>query len=338
MCGAASYKLRWQQSLGDMEKDESDVASQQCSLVEGGSKVKANSWQNMKCNNGKKKALVFPWIWWLVCFCRGSVTLFFSFFIYKYIFFYIITKDCPILPVLPCQTHFPCRYGHKRAAENNCCKYSKLCQQLTEGETKLLVWAILDSCVANCQASRLNSPTGGCGGMRGIIISSEVLLLLPFLPLWVLRPTIPPSCSSGAAEPGGFGQFGSCRGDFTNRANRTKFWPQCEKKNSALSWSHLAKRGPDKMRLACLNVIVSRFITSPSKLQVLSMRWFIRWMGDIDPSGPGDILSARAGIAMSSSFSVHFPNPTRDLLGSKFYKMRNQCKCGKEYFNICEKA
>lgn len=94
--------------------------------------------------------------------------------------------------------------------------------------------------------------------------------------------------------------------------------PSVGKKNAALSWSHLAKSGLDKMRLACLNVIVGRFITSPSKLQVLSMGWFIRWMGDIDPNGVWDILSARAGIAMSSSFSLHFPNPTRDLLGSSF--------------------
>lgn len=63
--------------------------------------------------------------------------------------------------------------------------------------------------------------------MREIIISSEVLLLLPFLPLSVPRP---PHlfCGSGAAGPGGLGQVGNCScGDRTNRENGTdnQFWP-----------------------------------------------------------------------------------------------------------------
>lgn len=86
--------------------------------------------------------------------------------------------------------------------------------------------------------------------MREIIISSEVLLLLPFLPLSVPRPPRPAFfCASGAAGLGWFGPVGSCsRGDFTNRENGTdnQFWPKFGE-NTALSWCHLAKSGTDKM-------------------------------------------------------------------------------------------
>lgn len=149
--------------------------------------------------------------------------------------------------------------------------------------------------------------------MREIIISSEVLLLLPFLPLSVPRP--PPLFFVVLAQQDRVGlvRLAAAVVFFfflqTERrtAPTTSSGPSLGK-TLPLSWSHLAKSGTDKMRLACLNAIVSRlYHVITVHLQVLSAGWFIRWMGDIAPNGLGDVPSARAGTAMSSSFPLHFP-------------------------------
>lgn len=145
--------------------------------------------------------------------------------------------------------------------------------------------------------------------MRKIIISSEVLLLLLFLPLSVPQPTSPPFFVALVQQDQvGLASLAAVVMVIlqTERTGPTTSSGPSAGENTALSWSHLAKSCSDKLQLACLNVIVSSLITSLSKLQVLSMGWFIRWMGDIDPKGLGDVLSALAGIAMNMSFSVQF--------------------------------
>lgn len=129
--------------------------------------------------------------------------------------------------------------------------------------------------------------------MRAIIISSEVLLLLPLLPLSVPRPTFF-LCGSGAAGPGGFGQVGSCsRGDFTNRERHrqpvlARVWGKhcLELEPPGKKWHRQNVIG----LLECDSEQVYHIITV--HLQVLCAGWFIRWMGDIDPNGLGDVPSA----------------------------------------------
>lgn len=84
-----------------------------------------------------------------------------------------ITRDYPILPMVNCQTYFPCNSGYEKAAVNS----QKLCQQLRSQREKQSLWFWRQPC-SKLAAITARPPTGGCGWMREIIISWEVPLLL----------------------------------------------------------------------------------------------------------------------------------------------------------------
>lgn len=83
--------------------------------------------------------------------------------------------------------------------------------------------------------------------MREIIISSEVLLLLPFLPLSVPRPAFF-FVVLVQQDRVGLVRLAAVVVVILQTENGTdnQFWPEFGE-NTALSWSHLAKSGTDKM-------------------------------------------------------------------------------------------
>lgn len=235
-------------------------------------------------------------------------------------------------------------YGHKWAAENNWCKYSKLCQQLTEGETKIQVWVILDSCAANCQASRLNSPTGGCGGKREIIISSEVLLLLPILPLSVPQPTMPPFFAALVQQD----QVGLVRlaavvvvilqTKRTGPSSGPSVGGKKQKKKRCLELEPPGEKWPWQNAIGLLQ-------RDSEQVYHISVQAASAFYGLVYQTDGWHWSEWSRGHSVCSNRHCNelvilgaLSKSHQRFTWLKFYKMRYHCKCGKEYLNICKKA